>query len=32
MLLAIIVVVLLGTAFFWRWITDDEALGIRDDG
>ena len=31
-LLAILVVILVATAFFWRWITDDEALGLRDDG
>jgi hypothetical protein len=30
--LAIIVVILLVTAFFWAWVNDDEALGVRDDG
>jgi len=32
MLLAIIVVVLVASAFYWRWVTDDEVLGLGDDG
>jgi hypothetical protein len=31
-LLAIIVAILVITAFFWAWINDDEAIGVRDDG